>query len=306
MKKSPIILDCTLRDGSYLNNYNFSPNITLSYLKKIQHIKVNYCEIGHGLGIGAYRNKSCRSKVSDQKLIDKLKYLKKKKTKIGFFAQPKFLNDFDLELIKNSEIDFLRIGVIPENYKMIENVVQKLKNKKIEIFAFFMQSFRDRPKSLQKKITQLNKNLGLKNFYIVDSTGSMNFDEIKQYFESIKLVNDNFKVGFHGHNNMGIANYNSFRCIEEGFDFVDGTFMGVGRGAGNSCYEHLILNYKKKLKLNNNDILSLLKFSNYFQKMIKIETPSNSHNTLCGILKIHEQNKVDFAKIKSMLNDKTF
>ena len=66
MNNSPIAFDCTLRDGSYLNNYNFSPSITKKYLIKANTINLKYCELGHGLGLGAYRQNEFRSFVTDK------------------------------------------------------------------------------------------------------------------------------------------------------------------------------------------------------------------------------------------------
>ena len=47
MNKNKItILDCTLRDGGYYNNWNFSLTQITDYLKVIQEIGVDVVEIG--------------------------------------------------------------------------------------------------------------------------------------------------------------------------------------------------------------------------------------------------------------------
>ena len=47
MKKDKIkILDCTLRDGGYYNNWEFKKDLINEYLKVMQLIKVDYVEIG--------------------------------------------------------------------------------------------------------------------------------------------------------------------------------------------------------------------------------------------------------------------
>ncbi len=40
------ILDCTLRDGGYYTNWNFSEELVLDYLKTMSSIGVNYVELG--------------------------------------------------------------------------------------------------------------------------------------------------------------------------------------------------------------------------------------------------------------------
>ena len=56
MKKSQI-LDCTLRDGSYVLNFNFSLIDTFLISKVLFESGINYVEIGHGLGLGASKIK---------------------------------------------------------------------------------------------------------------------------------------------------------------------------------------------------------------------------------------------------------
>ena len=39
-------LDCSLRDGGYYNNWDFSENLIQDYLQVLESIDVEYCEIG--------------------------------------------------------------------------------------------------------------------------------------------------------------------------------------------------------------------------------------------------------------------
>ena len=41
-----IHLDCSLRDGGYYNNWDFSEEFINSYLNVLEIINVDYCEIG--------------------------------------------------------------------------------------------------------------------------------------------------------------------------------------------------------------------------------------------------------------------
>jgi 4-hydroxy 2-oxovalerate aldolase len=40
------ILDCTLRDGGYYNNWDFSPEIIQAYLGAMAQAKIDYVELG--------------------------------------------------------------------------------------------------------------------------------------------------------------------------------------------------------------------------------------------------------------------
>jgi 4-hydroxy 2-oxovalerate aldolase len=47
----------------------------------------------------------------------------------------------------------------------------------------------------------------------------------------------NIPVGFHAHNNLGLAVANSLTAVEEGAVYVDATCRGLGAGAGNTQIE---------------------------------------------------------------------
>jgi 4-hydroxy 2-oxovalerate aldolase len=47
------------------------------------------------------------------------------------------------------------------------------------------------------------------------------------------------KVGFHAHNNLGLAIGNTLAALAAGADWVDGTLRGYGAGAGNAPTEVL-------------------------------------------------------------------
>jgi len=243
-----IALDVTLRDGSYLNRYNFSTSFTKYYLKQINKLSIKYCEIGHGLGVGAYRNKFSKSEITDKNFLEVINSLDIK-TRVGFFAQPKFLNNRDIDQIINSKIDFIRLGVLPQDFKELYKHIELLLKNKKEVFVFFMQTSKEKPSLLKKKVKNICENFDIKNFYIADSTGSMTFKDIFRYYKSIKLLGKSLRFGFHGHDNLGLANSNTFSCLENGFSFVDGSLMGVGRGAGNACLEHILINCHKELNL---------------------------------------------------------
>ena len=72
--------------------------------------------------------------------------------------------------------------------------------------------------------------------------------------EKIRLLDSEISIGFHAHNNLEMALSNSIEAMDNKIDYLDSTFTGMGRGAGNLRTELLLtfLNLKKKsLKIKN-------------------------------------------------------
>ena len=46
MKKKIEVLDCTLRDGGYYNNWDFSINLVKDYIKSVAASGIKYAELG--------------------------------------------------------------------------------------------------------------------------------------------------------------------------------------------------------------------------------------------------------------------
>lgn len=81
---------------------------------------------------------------------------------------------------------------------------------------------------------------------IVDSFGCMVKSELLEFIEVLeKIISKDIKIGFHGHDNMQLAQINALSLFdyENGHEFIiDASVNGIGRGAGN-LYTELIAHY---------------------------------------------------------------
>ena len=55
MNNRPYILDTTLRDGSYVIDFQFTADDTAIIASILERAGIEYIEVGHGLGLGAAR-----------------------------------------------------------------------------------------------------------------------------------------------------------------------------------------------------------------------------------------------------------
>jgi hypothetical protein len=79
---------------------------------------------------------------------------------------------------------------------------------------------------------------------VVDSVGGMLPDQVAEYVRVLRTGLD-VQVGFHGHNNLLMANANSLAAVQAGAAVIDTTLLGMGRGGGNAQTETMLVVLEK-------------------------------------------------------------
>jgi 4-hydroxy 2-oxovalerate aldolase len=119
-----------------------------------------------------------------------------------------------------------------------------------------------------KKIEFLKK-IGLKTIIIMDSAGCLIPADVKNIFSSLKKFKINF--GFHAHNNLGCAIWNTVEAYDNGANILDASIRGFGAGAGNAQLEVLLTILKKRKEnfFNNFDISRIYEMSDKFKSLLE-------------------------------------
>ncbi|MBN1073454.1 hypothetical protein DVV91_03730 [Clostridium botulinum] len=278
------VLDCTIRDGGHLCNWNFDHSTVKEAYNSAIRSGIEYFEIG-------YRNLNNMNNgdfyYSDDKLLFKL--LKpSEKCKITLMADAgKSNSDYfkeckdDLTIVKA-----VRVASYPYEYEKAIELIEDLHNKGYEVFLNLMAA-----SEITKDQYDLLKNWSgkkyLKAVSFADSFGSFLPKDIEEYYK--KLQNVGFeKIGFHAHNNLQLAFANSLKAIELGCVIIDASIYGMGRGAGNLPIEVLISYLSKEKKEKYNVVPYLDIIDRYFYKLINEYRWGYSLNSLMsGIKNIH-------------------
>lgn len=236
------ILDCTLRDGGYYTNWDFSSKITKTYIDGMNILPVDYVEVGYRsnksleyLGKFGYTPVSVLEKIREHCSKKLCVMLNEKSTDIG-----------DLQYLLGpitGLVDMVRIAIDPKNFDRAILLATEVKKMGFEVGfnTMYMSKWKDY-KGFFDKLHAINDIADL--FCMVDSFGGVTPDNVKEMTRLVKL-RTTCPVGFHGHNNMQLGLINTLTAINEGVDFVDATILGMGRGAGNLNME-LLLTYLAK------------------------------------------------------------
>jgi len=263
---NPVILETTLRDGSYAVNFSFTAHDTARICAQLERVGFDFIEIGHGVGLSASSSGHGIAAASDEEYMQAAGSALRK-AKFGMFCIPGIASLEDLELARKHKMGFIRIGTNVDKIESSERFIKVAKDYGMFVFANFMKSYALPPREFAKKV-RLSEKYGADVVYVVDSAGGMLPETLASYYRAIRQVT-NIPLGFHGHNNLGLAIYNTFEAARLGFKFIDSSLQGLGRSSGNACTEILVALLKKAgypVKIN---FLALLKLGlEYVQPLV--------------------------------------
>lgn len=282
------LLDCTLRDGGYINNWRFSEDFLNSYYNTCHN--VDYIEIGFVNNTYEYKNQIVGSnRMLTLSKIESFSNYEFKKVVMADFS------DINLDILrKNIDIDLVRIAFHKNDLIEALKTCKEVKDLGYKVSVNAMAITNYSHDELDILIEYINKN-GLDILYIADSYGSLHQDDIKDYltlFDS--KLNKTCEIGFHLHNNMNNAygNYEYLKNISKSLKrtiIVDSTMFGMGRGAGNLQTELVVINENKKIEFKQ--IVDILLFiQDYIKPNYKKDDNEWGYDLdylLSGYLKMH-------------------
>lgn len=238
MKKNILIVDSTLRDGSHAMKHQFTEQNVADYAKGAENAKIKILMVGHGNGLGASSLQLGKSLLDDRKM---LKVAKKQlnKTKLGAFLIPGF------GTIKNNikpaieaGIDVLMIASHCTEANVTRQHIQYAVNNGIETYGVLMMSHMSSAPKLLGQALHMQE-YGAKGIILMDSAGAYLPEDVTEKV-SVLVEGLSIKVGFHAHNNLGMAIANSVTAVQSGATIIDTTSRGLGAGAGNCQMEVLV------------------------------------------------------------------
>jgi 4-hydroxy-2-oxovalerate aldolase len=232
----PTILECTLRDGSYAINFQFTAHDTEVIAGGLDELGFEYIEVGHGIGLGA-SEKSSPAAESD---AGYMKAAAKAVTrgKWGMFCIPGIARLDHLDLAIDHGMGFVRVGTEVADVPNSRPFIEKAKKAGMFVCANFMKSYACPPEQFAERVVE-SEGYGADCVYIVDSAGGMFPSDIDRYIEAVR-ARTQVMLGFHGHNNLGLAVANSIMCAERGVHIIDTSLQGFGRSSGNCSTEQFL------------------------------------------------------------------
>jgi len=253
--KNITILDCTLRDGSYAIDYQFTAEDTALIAAGLEKAGLEFIEIGHGVGMNASNSGKGVAAATDEEYLEAASGTLKT-AKFGMFFIPGIGRKEDLKLAARYGMNFVRIGTNINEVDESAEYVELAKSLGMKVSANLMKSYALPPAEFLKQ-AQKSERFGADILVVVDSAGGMLPQDVIDYVSILKN-NTKLPIGYHGHNNLGLAISNTLEAIKAGATVIDTSLRGMGRSAGNAQTEILVLLLGKLGYPNSIDVYKVM------------------------------------------------
>lgn len=234
--KAPRITDTTLRDGSHALQHQYTREQVRAVVQALDQAGVPVIEVTHGDGLGGSSVQYGFSRTSELDLIAEAAETAQK-AKIAALLVPGIGTRKDLKAAVDRGLKVVRIATQCTEADISQQHFAMAKEMGLEAVGFLMMAHMRPPAALVEQAL-LMQSYGADCVYVVDSAGAMlpqdAYARVKALKEALEI-----HVGFHAHNNLGLAVGNTLAALEAGADQVDGCLRGLGAGAGNAPTEVL-------------------------------------------------------------------
>ena len=142
---------------------------------------------------------------------------------------------------KDSPIDLVRVATYLKEIPTAIDVIEDCTRKGYETSCNIMALSTGQESDIKAALDLLGQTpVGI--LYIVDSYGSIYPEEMARICDLFGnfAAKYNKKLGIHAHDNQRLAFANTIECVGDGVDYLDATYMCMGRGAGNCAMESLL------------------------------------------------------------------
>ena len=295
-RKELKVLDCTIRDGGLINNYQFSKDFVKAVYRATCDAAVDIVELGKKL---EESDEYTREKYGAWNFCDDddLKevidsYDAKYRPLVAVMYDVGRVDVSKLQPRDQSPIDMVRVACYVHQIDKGIDLIRRCKDLGYETTINIMAASAAIETELVEGLEEINKADEVDYLYLVDSFGAFYSEQVTYYGQMYKKYAPDKELGFHAHNNQQLAFSNTQQAIIDGVNLLDATINGIGRGAGN-CNLELLLNFLKNPKFNVRPIYKVIQ-EQFVPLRDEIEWGFNDIYGISGHLNQHPRDAMKF------------
>ncbi len=239
------LLDCTLRDGGYINDWNFGHSVIKSIIRNLVAAQMDYIEIGFLRDCEYDKNRTLFNNVAEAKEV------LPKDAQNSKFVLMCLHNKYDISKLEpcDGTIEYIRITF--HDYDINEGLqfCQEVMKKGYKVFCNPINIMGYSDKALLEMLERINQ-MRPYGFSIVDTFGSMMKEDLVRIYGIVEHnLDKSIVVGLHLHENLSLS-YSLAQefcsiCSNLRNAVIDASLLGMGRVPGNLCGE-LIMDFMNR------------------------------------------------------------
>jgi 4-hydroxy 2-oxovalerate aldolase len=230
----PTVLDTTLRDGSHAVEHQFTLAQVRDVTRALDAAGVEIIEVSHGDGLGGASLQCGFSATPELQLVSEAASVVTQ-ARIAVMVLPGIGGAYDLEQAASCGAQVARVATLCTEADLAQRHLRIAIDLDLEPIGFLMLSHLPSPRFLADQAERM-ESYGARCVYLADSAGAMLPDDVRARVAALKN-RLTAEVGFHAHNNLGLAMGNCLAALDAGADWLDGSLRGLGAGAGNAATE---------------------------------------------------------------------
>lgn len=272
LNRKIIISDPTLRDGNHAVRHDLRAEQIAAYCKAADEAGVAIVEVGHGNGIGASSLQLGETATPDHIALATAR-ANLTRSKLGIHVIPGFATiDRDLKPALDLGVDVVRVASHCTEADITERHISYSRSMGAEVWGCLMMSHMISPALLLEQARKM-ESYGAEGVIFMDSAGHYLPEDVRKRVETL-VEGLSIGVGFHGHNNLGLAMANSMAAADAGATLLDGCARGFGAGAGNTQLEVLIAVLERSGYSTGVDLYKMLDAADLAEQVLIKEIPS--------------------------------
>ena len=267
-----LISDPTLRDGNHAVSHQLTVTQIAAYCRAADKAGIPIVEVGHGNGIGASSLQLGEAATSDHEALT-IARANLTNSLLGIHVIPGFATiEKDLKPALELGVDVVRVAAHCSEADITENHIKFARQAGKTVYGVLMMSHMVSTEVLAEEAMKM-QSYGAEGIIFMDSSGHYLPQDVTERVK--KLVTTlAIPVGFHAHNNLGMAIANSIAAVAAGASMLDGCARGFGAGAGNAQLEVLVGVLARMGYSTGIDFYALLDAADLAEKILIKEMPT--------------------------------
>jgi len=267
-----ILSDPTLRDGNHAVAHQLTSAQIAAYARAADAAGIPIVEVGHGNGLGASSLQVGLAAIDDRQMLTTARE-QLRRSKLGVHVIPGFGTiRKDIAAAIDIGVDVFRVGSHCTEANTTRQHIEYIRGRGREAYGVLMMSHMASQETLRDECLKM-ESYGAQGVVLMDSAGAYMPGEVS---ERIRELTEHLSipVGFHAHNNLGLAIANSIAAVRAGATILDGTARGFGAGAGNAQLEVLVAVLEKLGYHTGIDLYGMLDASDLAERELMHHAPT--------------------------------